>query len=109
LSSSTSTTFKLKHQGSFSEHHPPTSTTSTTLAVIYDFFLTCGNDTDCGFAEDCCGCHGRGQYYPMNKKYIESWERSNHCSLSVHCFGSMKPCENYHAVCVNGTCGEVLE
>jgi hypothetical protein len=108
LSSSTSTTFKLKHQGTFSEHHPTTSTTSTTLAKIYDFFVTCQNDTDCGLAEDCCGCILRGHYFPMNKQYVKSWESSNHCPINVHCFGSRKPCENYHAICVNKTCDAIL-
>lgn len=104
----TTTTYKLKEQGSFSEHHP-TTTTTTTLPEIYDFMLTCANDSDCTLTSGCCPCTAGGKVITMNKVYVRSWKESLGCHIGIRCVGSMKPCENYKAVCENKTCTKTIQ
>jgi len=114
--SSTSTTSGLRHQGSFSLHHPTTTSivTTTTIGKIYDFYLSCANDSECVLAEGCCKCADGADYYAINKKYVDRWKQSNSCPFETICFNHncrdiMKPCENYRSHCVNSICVVTIE
>jgi hypothetical protein len=105
----TTTTYKLKHQGNFSSNKATTTTTTTTLPRIYDFMLTCQNNSECTLTSGCCPCTTGGKAIAMNKRYVKSWKERLDCPLGIKCQGSLKPCENYKAECVNQTCTKTIQ
>lgn len=102
---STTSTYKLKHQGNLSSNiKQTTSTTQTTLKIVFDYMQTCERNTDCTIVYGCCP---NSNPTPINVNYTKYYRIFLKCPIRTQCGMMVKP--PYKAVCNNQKCEKLLE